>query len=130
MDFGYGVSHTMPIFEGYALPHTILHLDLVGRDFTKYLMKILTERWLSFTTTAEREIGRDVREKLCCIVFFFDTELTSIAKSSDKKQTTCSQTETSSLSAPNVSVTRVFSSQVSLAKEASVVHDTSFHNIM
>merc|ERR1712194_365664 len=60
LDSGDGVSHTWAIYEGYALPHAILRLDLAGRD---------------------------LNEKLSHIALDFDTEMKEATESSDKEKT-------------------------------------------
>ena len=70
MDSGDGVTHTVPIYEGYASPHAVLRLDLAGRDLTKHMMKIV----------------RDVKEQLCYVALDFDTEMKEAADSLDKEK--------------------------------------------
>jgi len=79
---GAGATHIVPIYEGFMLPHNILKFDMAGSDMTDYLIKILTERGSCPITFEERNMIRDIKEKLCYIALDFEQDMETARKGS------------------------------------------------
>jgi len=67
--------HATVVYEGYALPHASKSSPMGGRKLTDFALRIMTERGYSFTTTAERDVVRDIKEKLCYVASDPEVEL-------------------------------------------------------
>lgn len=68
LDSGDGVTHTVPIYEGFAIPHAINRLLVAGDDITKYLNQLLKGKGHNFTTAVEQDIIRDIKETMSYVV--------------------------------------------------------------
>lgn len=62
LDAGDGVTHAVPIYEGFAMPHSIMRVDIAGRDISRYLRLLLRKEGFDFHTSAEFEVVRTIKE--------------------------------------------------------------------
>lgn len=63
LDSGDGVSHAVPVFQGFAIPNSIRRIDVAGRDVTEHMQQLLRKSGRVFHTSAEKETVKDIKEK-------------------------------------------------------------------
>ena len=67
LDAGDGVSHAVPVYEGFAMPSSIRRIDVAGRDVTEYMQLLFRKSGYVFHTSAEKEVVRLIKEKTCYV---------------------------------------------------------------
>jgi actin, other eukaryote len=82
-DAGDGVSHTIPVFEGFSIPHAVEKMEIAGRVLTDWMQKLLLGTGESLTSSAELEIVRDIKEKLCYVAQNYEQENQQAQNSSE-----------------------------------------------
>ncbi|XP_054432927.1 actin-related protein T1 [Pteronotus mesoamericanus] len=75
LDSGEGVTCTVPIFEGYSLPHAVTKLHVAGGDLTEHLTQLLLASGNISPYILNKDLVNDIKEKLCYVAMDPDKEL-------------------------------------------------------
>ncbi|XP_033078876.1 actin-related protein T2-like [Trachypithecus francoisi] len=75
VDSGDGVTCTVPIFEGYFLPHAVTKLHVAGRDITELLTQLLLASGHTFSCELDKGLVDDIKKKLCYVALEPEKEL-------------------------------------------------------
>merc|ERR1711892_945532 len=63
IDSGDGVTHVIPIAEGYVIGSCIKHIPIAGRDITHFVQQMLRERENQIPPEQALEVAKKIKEK-------------------------------------------------------------------
>ena len=69
LDSGDGVTHVVPVIDGYSFPHLTRRLNVAGRHVTERLIEPMTRRGYAFNRTADMDTARRIKEDLCFVSY-------------------------------------------------------------
>merc|ERR1712157_237532 len=87
VDSGDGVSHTVPVFEGFSVPHAVERMEIAGRQLTEFMQKLMIEQGEEMTSASEFQIVRDIKEEHCYVALDYESEMEQAQKSSENDAT-------------------------------------------
>jgi actin-related protein 3 len=63
VDSGDGVTHVVPVAEGYVIGSSIKHIPLAGRDITQFVQTLLRERQEPVPPAQSLEVAKRIKEQ-------------------------------------------------------------------
>ncbi|KAF9170420.1 hypothetical protein BGX21_009005 [Mortierella sp. AD011] len=129
LDSGDGVTHAVPVFEGYSLPQAIIRDNVAGRDLTSYTLKALSKLATLPAGIRGTEIARDAKEKLCYVALDYDQELqasAALSKTYDLPDGTNITVGSDRINIPEA----LFKPDYILGIEAPGIHEVTYNSIM
>jgi actin beta/gamma 1 len=130
VDSGDGVTHIVPVYEGFAISHAIHRSDIGGRDVTDYLRRLLRQRGYSLSSSAEREIVRDIKERLCYVALDPEKELKLAEKVSGMEKTyTLPDGETLTIGAERFMAPELFFNPGAIGSEENPLDELIYRSI-
>jgi len=67
IDSGDGVTHVIPVFEGYPIGSCIKHIPLAGSDVTAFMIQNLRDRGESIPASEMLDTARKIKEMHCYV---------------------------------------------------------------
>lgn len=67
IDSGDGVTHAIPVAEGYVIGSCIKHIPIAGRDITYFIQSLLRERESSIPPEQSLETAKAIKEQFCYV---------------------------------------------------------------
>ncbi|XP_029589824.1 uncharacterized protein LOC115174932 isoform X1 [Salmo trutta] len=129
-DSGDGVSHSVPVFEGYCLPHAVQRCTLAGHDVTMHLKKLLQEQGFCMRTSAEMEIVREMKEKCCRVSQDYESELTCGGSASSEMYYTMPDGQVVHLSTERFRAPEILFKPELIGRDHYGMHESIFKSIL
>lgn len=80
LDSGDGVTHAVPVIDGFVDGGAIMRTNVAGRDITRQLQRMLFDQGYNFNSPRELQFVREIKEKACFVALDFDEEMRLVDK--------------------------------------------------
>ena len=80
LESGFSATHAVPVYEGCALPHALLTIDVAGKELREYLKRLLeeTDQFQSCLSDIKSDvILDDIKKTVCRIATDYDHKVGS-----------------------------------------------------